>query len=141
LPLKFNPGIGVIVACDYTGFKVPEMIKRRPVIILTPPMARRPKLCTVVPLSTTEPETLMPYHVKIELPFTLPYPFTSSIMWVKADMINAVSFDRLNLFRAGKDNQTGKRKYLIKPLDKDSLKRIRKAVLYGLDMGYMVHYV
>ncbi len=42
--------------CDFTGFRVPEMIKKRPVIILTANIkSGNRKLATVVPLSSKQP--------------------------------------------------------------------------------------
>jgi len=127
--------------CDYSrGFVKPEMVKKRPAVIMTPSMARRPNLCAVVPLSTTEPETIMPYNMQITLPFALPHPFDSRDVWLKGDMINAVSFDRLDLFRIGKDHD-GKRRYFTKALDSSILKEIQKCVLHGLNLSRLTPYL
>ncbi|MEQ9178418.1 MAG: type II toxin-antitoxin system PemK/MazF family toxin, partial [Nitratireductor sp.] len=33
--------------CDFnTGFRVPEMVKRRPVVVISPKIKARPRLCT-----------------------------------------------------------------------------------------------
>jgi len=51
--------------CDFTGFKPPEMVKKRPVVILSPRYRRRTGLCIVVPFSTVEPELIEPHHHRI----------------------------------------------------------------------------
>ncbi len=33
--LKFQPKVGSVVYCDYVGFIAPEMIKNRPVIVVS----------------------------------------------------------------------------------------------------------
>jgi mRNA interferase MazF len=110
--LKFHPEPGTILICDYsTGFRVPEMVKKRPVVTISPRLKRRDGLITVVPLSTSEPEPICSHHCKIALDPVLPEPFDSAEMWVKADMIATVGFHRLDLARTGRD-PFGKRKYL-----------------------------
>jgi uncharacterized protein YifN (PemK superfamily) len=40
--LKFHPEPGTILICDYsTGFKKPEMVKKRPVVTISPRLKRR----------------------------------------------------------------------------------------------------
>lgn len=69
MPLHYNPGIGCIVMCKFDkAFKEPEMVKPRPAVIVTPPTALRPNLCAIVPLSTSKPQKIMPYHLEIKLP-------------------------------------------------------------------------
>ncbi len=89
----------MILLCDYSGFKAPEMVKKRPVVVLCRKDARRYGVCTIVPLSTSAPRTMLPYQPKIRMPVRLPPPFESEDCWVKADMINTVSYERLNHFR------------------------------------------
>jgi len=37
LALQFSPAPGAIVICDYsTGFRPPEMVKVRPVVVISP---------------------------------------------------------------------------------------------------------
>jgi uncharacterized protein YifN (PemK superfamily) len=132
--IQFHPGQGVVVICDYsTGFIVPEMVKCRPAIIICKQMQNRPRLCTVVPLSTTAPEPIASYHAEIKLPFALPAPFDAQTQWVKGDMINSVSFDRLDLVRLGKD-QNGKRRYLLTPIGPDLLEIVQQCVLAGVSL-------
>ena len=133
MAINYHPGQGTILLCDYQGSKTPEMNKRRPVIVLCNQIHARPNLCTVVPLSTTPPTSMMPYHFKLFTNPPLPSPYNSEFHWVKADMINAVSFQRLSLPTTGKDGQ-GKRTYDIRQLDAADLRFVQQAVLIGLGL-------
>lgn len=134
MAIQFHPGQGVVVICDYsTGFIVPEMVKRRPAIVICPKIAGRPGLCTVVPLSTTPPDPVMPYHSEIKLPFGLPHPFDADTQWVKGDMVAAVSFDRLDLIRLGK-RPDGSRRYLITPIGEELMGVVQGCVLNGIGL-------
>jgi len=65
---KGTPPKKAILLCNFNqGFQVPEMVKRRPVVIASPRIKGRPGLCTVVALSTTEPSPKMPYHAPIDI--------------------------------------------------------------------------
>ena len=47
-----HPAPGTILICDFKqGFREPEMVKQRPVIVLSPKIGIRAKLCTVVALA------------------------------------------------------------------------------------------
>ena len=73
MPLQYHPKTGTIVICDYnSGFVPPEMVKRRPAIVVFPQFKKRSGLCTIVPFSTTPPTPVMPYHYKLNLNPTLP---------------------------------------------------------------------
>ena len=88
--LKFHPNRGAILICDYSsGFRPPEMVKARPVVIISPRHRRRPGLCTVVPLSSSEPEPIEPYHHELSVGA---YPLAKGRMWAKCDMLATVSF-------------------------------------------------
>jgi mRNA interferase MazF len=135
--LKFHPEPGTILICDYsTGFRLPEMVKRRPVVTISPRLKRREGLVTVVPLSTTEPKPVCDHHCKIGIKPALPHPFDSDEMWVKADMVATVGFERLDLVRTGRD-QEGKRKYLQIKLEPDVLKIVYQCVLHGIGLGHL----
>lgn len=137
MAIKFNPGVGCVVMCDFNrGFQLPEMVKKRPAIILAPPISSRPGLCTVVSLSASAPQKVMLYHTEIEIPFPMPEPFSSQRVWVKGDMINAVGFQRLDLIRNGRDIN-GKRQYFTKLVGEDAMVKIRKCVLHGLGLSLL----
>ena len=135
MQINYHRNPGDILICDYnTGFIVPEMVKRRPVVVISPRLRRRNGLCTVVPLSTTQPDSEERYHCRIILSPALPAPWDSTVVWVKADMLATVSFKRLDLIRDPK-NFEGKRKYLRPVLDSDSLQAIRACVLFAIGMN------
>ena len=132
--IQYHPGQGAVLICDYsTGFIVPEMVKRRPVIVICKPMKGRARLCTVVPLSTTPPMPAMRHHAEIKLPFALPHPFSAETQWIKGDMVNTVSFDRLQLLRVGKD-RLGNRLYLKPAIGSELLEVVQRCVAHGLSL-------
>jgi mRNA interferase MazF len=132
--LQYYPKPGEILMCDYgIAAILPEMVKRRPVVIVSPRLRRRPDLVTIVPLSTTAPEPVEPHHCQITLTVALPPPFDSLNMWAKCDMIATVSLARLDRFRqrvAG-----GRRQYLSGQLSTAQLAVVRKSVLCGLGLS------
>lgn len=140
MPLQYHPKAGAIVVCDFNkGFVAPEMVKRRPVVVVSPPISVRHRLCTVIPISTEVPNVIMPYHV--ELPaLTLPPPFHGGPNWAKCDMIYAVSFDRLELFRS-RDAFAPKRQYQEVCLSDNDLLRVRKALLCGLGLAVLTKHL
>lgn len=96
MALPYFPQRGEILICDFdSGFRAPEMVKLRPVVVVSPKSTHSRRLCTVVPLSTTAPTPVKPWHhplPRVEVPgWTAGAP-----MWAKCDMLVTVSFDRLN---------------------------------------------
>lgn len=136
MPIKYPPQPRTMLLCDYArgGFQPPEMVKRRPAIVLTPRLPHRDNLCAVVPMSGTPPEAAVPYVVRIELPEPLPEPFSETVWWVKADMVATVGFDRLDLFRTGRGDD-GKRRYITPRVSEDAFRAVRVGVLHGLGMS------
>lgn len=133
MAIHFHPDQGTIVICDFNGFKEPEMTKRRPAIVVSPRFRDRGNLCCVVPLSTTAPKPVMPYHYRLYMPEPLPAPYESDMHWVKADMLYTVSFDRLFLPSTGKD-ASGKRVYDIRVISKTELQSIQCCILHGIGL-------
>lgn len=135
MPLNFNPPPGLILVCDYnTGFREPEMVKRRPVVVISPRLRQRSGLCTVVPLSGTPPDHEQDYHCCLEMKPLLPKPWDSKWFWVKGDMIATVAFSRLELVRGPKDFE-GKRKYINQNVGAKNLFLIQKCVLCALGLS------
>jgi mRNA interferase MazF len=124
---------GTVLLCDYDrgGFQPPEMIKRRPAIVISPRLRHRDGLCTVVPISGSEPIQDVEYVVRLELDEPLPHPFPNKVFWVKCDMLATVGFARLDLFRTQRD-QYGKRKYLHPKVSDDELNRVKVGVLHAI---------
>lgn len=140
MAIQFHPEQGTILACDFTGFIPPEMIKRRPVVVVSPRLRKRGGLCAVVPLSTTPPNPVCPYHFKLHVTPALPSPYDSAFHWVKADMVYTVAFDRLHLLFNGKD-ESGRRKYDVRVVDKADLMKIQACVLHGLGLTRLTSYL
>jgi mRNA interferase MazF len=141
MPILEHPRAGTILECDFTtGFEPPEMVKRRTVIVLSPKVKARPGLCTVVCCSTTAPDPAMPYHALIDITPPLPPPWSSAGVWIKGDMVYAVSFRRLSFIRSGKDI-SGKRIYRYDALDASRMVIVRKCVLHGLGLGFLTKHL
>ena len=136
MALLFHPEPGTVLMCDFDklGLKEPEMVKMRPAVVISPRLKRRDDLLTLVPLGTTAPTTVMPYQIRIEIVPRLPRPWDAQFVWVKADMIYTVRFDRLELIRTGRDH-TGKRQYITQNLSKDQIYEIHKCLLNGLGLS------
>jgi mRNA interferase MazF len=134
--IKFPVGVGTILVCDYDrgGFQPPEMIKRRPAIVISPRLPHRDQLCTIVPVSGEPNKYEADYVVRLEFNPPLPYPFLYEVAWAKCDMLATVGFDRLDLFHTERD-QFGRRKYLHPKISAGDLQRVRKGVLCALGMG------
>jgi mRNA interferase MazF len=134
MAIKFAPRQGTVVTVNFDGgFREPEMVKRRLAIVISPANKERGRLVTVVPLSTTAPQKVMPYHCQIDIPFDLPAYWGKITRWVKGDMVNAVSFDRVDLLCLGKDAQ-GQRIYQTQTLSVEMLTKVQGCVLRSLGL-------
>jgi len=140
MAIQFHPEQGTIVVCDFDGFVAPEMVKRRPVVVVSPRLRKRDGLCSIVPLSTTPPNEVAPYHFKLHVTPTLPPPYNASYHWVKADMLYTVSFARLHLPFSGKD-ASGKRIYDVRVIDRVDLLKIQQCMLHGLGLTSLTEYL
>ncbi len=135
MALSFHPEAGTILICDYdTGFVPPEMVKRRPVVVISPRFKHRTGLCSVVPLSTTNPVPPMPWHHRLAIEPPLPRPFDSATAWAKCDHVATVSFARLHLIRMGR-GADGRREYRIGQVSGDDLAAIRRCVAEALGIA------
>jgi uncharacterized protein YifN (PemK superfamily) len=138
--LTYHPKVGQILLCDFSGFRPPEMVKKRPVIVLAPPHTGGSELSTVVPLSTVTPEPVQPYHYLLPRQ-CLPKQkfFMGKNTWLKGDMVYTVGFHRLEAIQVGRDPQTGKRVYFSNKLGREHMKNIYTCVLHGLHMSWIVN--
>lgn len=116
------------------------MVKKRLGIVLSPKIAARPQLCTVVPLSLTQPAKIMPYHKLIAMPFQLPAFWGQQNRWVKGDMVNAVGFHRVDLLRLGK-GADGKRTYQMLPVPDQLMAEVRRCVLHGMGLSKLTKHL
>jgi mRNA interferase MazF len=134
--IAYPVAVGTVLLCDYSrgGFQPPEMVKKRPAIVVSPRLPFREKLCTVVPLSSDEPDRELNYVVRLEFEPELPYPFPYKIFWAKCDMMATVSFERLDLFHTARE-KGGKRKYLHPKVSAHNLNRVRGGMLHAIGLG------
>lgn len=125
MPILYDQKPGTILICDYGlgGFKAPEMIKRRPVVVVSSRKRKSTGLLTVVPLSITAPDPVESHHCEIVLAAPLP-GFAVGTCWAKADMVATVAFARLDLFRTAR-GPNGQRKYLSFRVSDAQLEEIR----------------
>ena len=133
MSLPFDPKPGTVVICDFRGFVEPEMVKPRLCVVISPRRRDGVKLCTVVPLSTTVPYDVKPYHRLLTIDPPLPR-FDSPTCWLKGDMVYTLSYDRMNL-PFSKDRNGG-RTYHTFIFSKEEIANIRSCVVRA--MGIMV---
>jgi len=141
MAITFHPKRGQILVCDFTdGFKAPELVKNRPVLVITPPIVGRAGLVTVVGISSVEPNPMLPFHLRLARAH-MPQlgAFQKADSWVKADMIYTVDFHRLNQILLNKrDPKTGKRAYFRRELPSALMAQIEECVMHGLAMGHRI---
>ena len=130
MAISFHPVQGTILMCNFAGFQAPEMVKTRPVIILSRHRTG-PGLSAVVPISTTEPRFLEPWHVEVPLD-ELPASLRKSRCWVKCDMVYTLSDSRLDRVRIR--HRDGRRVYVAETVSNQLLIRVKDGVRAGLGL-------
>ena len=140
MAVRYPPDTSDILVCHFVqaqegslrGSVVPEMVKTRPVAVVSAPGYAGYDRCIVVCLSTTAPRRLKPWHYEITWETLLPSPYDrSAICWALGDQIYTVSYKRLSLFSGGKDSQ-GKRLYLKRSLSPEQMVGVRSAIRAAL---------
>ncbi|MEX6723706.1 type II toxin-antitoxin system PemK/MazF family toxin [Parapedomonas caeni] len=134
--LNFPVAPRTVLLCDYDmgGFRPPEMVKKRPAVVIMGRLPHRDNLHTVVPLSGTEADPRVRYHCRLAFDQPLPAPFAQQVWWAKADMVATVAMSRLDLFRTERD-QFGKRKYLSGlKVTEAQFQQILEALRYALGL-------
>ena len=133
MPFKYPQFPGTIIRCDFSAFKEPEMTKIRPAIILSPKIKDEIRTTyLVVPLSSKEPDKIHKYHIKLSLPGVLLPHGLSRECWMKGDMIYSLSPKRMDLYRLGKDKNSGNRVYYTDRFSGIELQNIRKAIMHAI---------
>jgi uncharacterized protein YifN (PemK superfamily) len=127
MPLQYQPKEGSVLICDFRGYEVPEMVKVRPVVVIRKHRTNR-LLVTVVPLSTTAPESFLDHHLELENHLQGGSP----ICWAKCDMVATVSLPRLD--RIKRRDRQGKRVYEILQLSVEEFAAIKAAVRSALGL-------
>lgn len=134
MPIRYEEKPGAILRCDFGqgGFRAPEMVKVRPVVVVSSRKRKPTGLLTVVPLSTSAPDPIEAHHCRVTLQKPLP-GFPDVECWAKVDMVCTVAFARLDLFREGR-GPDGQRKYLSFRVSGEELEQIRACLrtVFGL---------
>ena len=125
--LKFFPRAGQVYVCDFSGFKEPEIVKVRPVIVISPRLPYRSEIVAVVPISLTEPRHSLPFCYRLSKNYHPDEP-DDLPCWAKADLVMNVGTYRLSPFK------TGRRLYAYPTLTQEDLAGVRHAVLCGLGL-------
>ena len=131
MPLPFYPRAGMLLVCDLTDFKPPEMDKHRPVIIISPRLPHRSDVVTVVPTSTQKPRHSLPFCVQLSKNYH-PTEADQPAPWAKCDMLMNLSAERLNGFKVGR------RKFDHPIVSAEDLERVRRGVLHALGFGNLL---
>jgi uncharacterized protein YifN (PemK superfamily) len=135
MALRHHPKIGDVLICAFPDcLEEPEMVKTRPVVVVTREHGGRPSLCTVVPLSTTPPDPVLDFHVRIDAQ-RLPRVLANDETWAKCDMLYTLSLDRLDRIRSGRNRATGKRVYETGRISLEELAAIRRAIAFALGLS------
>src|SRR4051812_27745840 len=108
MSLLYTPSAGDILICNFPeDFKPPEMVKDRSVIVLSPQSMNRHGLVTIVPISLTAPDPVMPWHCEIsEACMPIPLRDIQGTHWAKCDMVYTFSTTRLEMVKGKRDRQT-----------------------------------
>lgn len=131
--ITFIPEPRMVLVCNFdTGFRPPEMVKIRPVVVVSP-RRHNGQTCMVVPLSTTAPEHVTECHHRLER-HSLPNWFREGENWAKCDMLTTVANHRLDRVKDGR-NPDGSRRYVAHMVSLDDWKAIRAGILISLGMG------
>lgn len=139
MALHFQPNFGQILICDFPSqFTPPEMIKRRPVVCVSPKYRNRYGVATVVPLSTTEPKVKSQFNVSVRLEQCINDEYPTLQCWAKCDMLYTLNYSRLNAPLLGK--REGKRQYNFMVLPPGTMCGILTGILAGLGIEGSVKY-
>ncbi|MEX0717159.1 MAG: type II toxin-antitoxin system PemK/MazF family toxin [Planctomycetaceae bacterium] len=136
MAITFHPGYGTMLYGSFDHQEEPEMVKSRPVVVLSRKNSNI-RLCTVVPLSGTEPVPLQKWHHKMTFN-KLPKQLQTNDWWAKCDCIASVAFFRLDRIRSGRNPNTGKREYVAPTVYGKDLEAIKLAVLNHLGMSDLI---
>ena len=131
MAIRFYPRAGQILVCDFSGFKVPEMVKPRPIIVVSPRLPYRSEIVTVVPLSTTASIHNLPFVVRLSRNYH-PLEDDNLPVWAKCDMVMNIARWRLDGFKVGR------REWETPLATGDDLTAVRNGVLHGLGLGALI---
>ncbi|MBV5339868.1 MAG: type II toxin-antitoxin system PemK/MazF family toxin [Deltaproteobacteria bacterium] len=139
MAISFHPDHGSILMCDFnTGFTPPEVIKKRPVVVISP-RRNNFQVCTVIPLSRTSPNPIEKHHHRLD-PASLPKSLSGRDSWAKCDMIMTVSLSRLDRIQDGR-GPGGVRKYTTGKLTPEDFRAVRIGILYAIGLNSLTIHV
>lgn len=133
MALTFPPSPGDIFMCEFPAcFSAPEMVKTRPVIVVSPRLQGRRDLAAVVPISNSAPDPPCPHHCEIRVALLPAFmQATGGNRWAKCDMIYTFNISRLSPIEKRRRSYE-KRTYEYRKLDLESLQAVRRAAASGL---------
>ncbi|MGY0791841.1 type II toxin-antitoxin system PemK/MazF family toxin [Azospirillum argentinense] len=130
MPINFHPQRGTILICDFdSGFQPPEMIKVRPIVVVSPRRRTGPGLCTVIPLSSVEPTPMEAYHHRLS---PAAYPPARGPMWAKCDMAVTISCSRLDRIKVRAPY--GQRQYVVYTMPPEDMAAIDACLRIALGL-------
>lgn len=133
MSITFYPDQGSILICDFnTGFNPPEIVKKRPVVVVSP-RRNNFQVCIVVPLSKTPPNPIEKHHHLLGLS-SLPKSLKSRGSWAKCDMLMTVSLGRLDRIIDGRGPNNA-RKYIVGKVTPEDFKAIKIGILYAVGLN------
>lgn len=125
MALPYLPSQGEILVCDFDDSAIgAEMIKRRPVVVVSKHEAHRGKLCTVVALSTTPPNPVESWHHNMPHLRVTGWVADEGV-WAKCNMLSTVSLERLN--KPYRRHKSG-RQYISHSMSPDDMAAILKCI-------------
>lgn len=134
MALTYQPKIGQVVMCDFSGFIEPEMVKRREVVVIAR-SKQNSQLVTVVPLSATHPGVVQTHHHQLSKD-PRPGGVPGTTVWAKCDMVTTVCLQRLDLPYTS--SRRGKRESVRVLLPPQELEVIRSCVAAALGMTHNI---
>lgn len=142
--LQYPPNRGriIIVNFELAGTAVvPEIVKARPCLVVQNNGLLRGPLVTVVPLSTTPPRRVMPYHHKMDHRSfrDLPADYGGQAMerWAKCDYVATVSLDRC-VDPYSRPPHQARRYVKVKAIQAD-IEAVEKCILWALGIDPKKH--
>lgn len=139
MALRFQPQFGQVLICDFPKeFAPPEMIKRRPVVCVSPKVRNRFGIATVIPLSTTAPARKSAFNVEVTLSQPISPAYPDLTCWAKCDMVYTLSWSRLNPPKVGACNGSHQYNFIVLP--PGTMCEILTGVLVGMGVTGSVRY-
>jgi uncharacterized protein YifN (PemK superfamily) len=141
MAINGSPRNGAILMCDFAPHELElisdgNMVKTRPVVVVSPQHQRGGRLIHVVPISMTAPKEAKPWHVEIPL-HCLPAPAQRKpgLRWAKCDMVVTVGYSRLNRYEGPK--KAGQTIYYDGNIDLETMVALKKALasVFGIRSG------